>query len=224
MRGSCHRCRAPLPEWGAFCPTCGAPIEVPPTERVCPTCGYRQSVDRHICWRCGVPLQEPASPPPPAYAPPRPPYVPADRYGGMPMKWYKFLIYFLLFADTVLNILNGILILNGVHDVSERVYARYEGLLTLQVFCGLSGVAMGVFAFFTRFRLSALCENGPTMVYLLYTGAIVVNLVYMTGMVIVMGSVDTEFFIRIVSNVLVDGIILACQHEYFAKRRHLFVN
>ena len=62
------------------------------------------------------------------------------------MGWYKFLIYFSLFASAALNIISGISSITGLHygEFNQLIYAYYGGLKTVDIIMGFFSIALGV--------------------------------------------------------------------------------
>ena len=130
----------------------------------CPKCGAQISDGVTFCAYCGTPVQPTTAQPSNPQAPAAPynqypgsnqypvnqqypmnnQYVPGNQY---PMKWYKFLIYFALFAGAVLNAISGIQMLTGAHygGVADYVYAIFDGLQIVDVLMGLATLALAGF-------------------------------------------------------------------------------
>ena len=144
------------------------------------------------------------------------------------MKWFKFLIYFALFAGAALNAISGIQMLTGevYGEYKEYVYAVFEDLKTLDMIVGILMLATAALGIYTRFRLAGYYANGPKMLSVVYAMAVLVNLVYIIGVnsilsEAVMESVDTSSSI---TSMLVSAVMIIINNTYFKKRAHLFVN
>ena len=187
-----------------FCPKCGTPLD--DGVNICPTCGmvvgennYSQQ-QQYQYYQAGPMLE---------------------------MKWYKFLIYFSLFASAVLNAITGLQMLTGAHygGAAEYVYSYFEGLKGLDILVGLLSIGIAALAVYTRIRLAGYFQNGPKMLLYLYASSAIINLVYIIGLNMVIGEVaemiDTITFI---SSTVVSAIMIFVNKSYFDKRAHLFVN
>ena len=104
----------------------------------CINCGQPINDNAAFCEHCGQPRQEVEQQP--VIAPP-------------PMKWFKFLIYFSLFAGAALNLINGITTILGTQygEHAELVYATFGSLRTFDIVCGTTcgpclGGYMGILA------------------------------------------------------------------------------
>ncbi len=218
----CPNCGNQLPDGSAFCGNCGAPVD--------PRSNPQQPQ--------GNPYQAPQQPQENPYqAPQQTPYgfAPQAPYGLAPigMKWFKFLIYFLLFAMAIINISDGVSIMNGEHytvdgvNVSEAVYEKYSGLQTIDVIYGVACIAFGAFQIFIRFQLAKYKTNAPVLFMYSYIVLAVIMAIYNFA---VMGVVPSEVVShgelvgRAVGGFVGAGIMFWLNKIYFDKRKHLFVN
>lgn len=135
-----------------FCKNCGAAIEEGQTS--CPVCGTAVPSESER----SVSAQ---------YA-----YPPAT---ALPMKWYKFLINFMLFFSAALNAIDGVQFIigdqyykDGPIDVAKAIYSQFGALKTVDVVAGIVLIAFALFTLYTRSRLAGYCKNGPKMLLLLY--------------------------------------------------------
>ena len=88
------------------------------------------------------------------------------------MKWYKFVIYFQLFAAAVFNVGAGIIFFTGSHyglDSFELklFYGVLSNLKTLDICMGMVSIFLAVFAIIVRQKLAHFDEQGPKL-YLSY--------------------------------------------------------
>ena len=146
----------------------------------------------------------------------------------LPMKWYKFLIYFALIAGAIVNFATGITMVTGsVYEVqsgvsADTVYSMYDGLKTIDVIYGLALFAVAILGFVTRSKLANYKADGPKFVYMVYGISAVVVLLYnifvgaVTGLNVFNASVVTSFIVQLV--------MIWANMKYFGKRAHLFVN
>ena len=176
----------------------------------CRRCGAEIEEGAQVCAYCGEPVAQES----------------AQR--EMPMKWYKFLIYFSLFAGAVLNVINGISVLTGLqYDTQEEglaalVYETFPGLKGVDVFFSLGVIALGVFGLFVRFQLSGFKKNAPVLLTFLYVFTAIINVGYaalassMTGLEL--------FDSYLVGNIIGQILMAVVNYVYFKKRAHLFIN
>ena len=103
------------------------------------------------------------------------------------MGWYKFLIYFGLFAGALLNFLYGInYVTGGVYFVesnglitAEDVYDFYgEGLLFVDILFGLILIGLTVFGLLLRNKLAKFKPDAPQLLYYYYGVSAGASLLY----------------------------------------------
>ena len=88
---------------------------------------------------------------------------------GLGMGWYKFVIYFQLFASALINGIAGIVALTGAHYEGEAdlVYTFIPSLSTVDKLYGIVLIALAVFAIIVRFQLAQFKKTGPKFYLLL---------------------------------------------------------
>ncbi len=213
----------------------------------CPNCGAQINDDSTFCGNCGAPVnaqapQPPQQPPqapngaqnPYQYqAPQQQPYGFAPQAPVLPMKWYKFLIYFLLFAMGIINIFGGISALTGGQytvdgeNVSKAVYDLWPNLKTIDIIYGIGCIALGGFQIFLRFQLSSYKAKAPIYILVMYAATAVVTAVYSFVVVGIVPN-DVVAHSELISQGI-GGIVGACvagflNKIYFDKRKFLFIN
>ena len=202
----CSKCGAQIPDHVSFCAYCGnavQPMGEAPTEE------NRSLVPNNT----PAPYQQPAWQQPMGYP--------------FPMKWYKFLIYFSLFASTVMNGTSGFQSLFGIQygTAKELVYRTYSGLQALDIVMGIGMIAIAVLALYTRFRLSGFHKNGPKMLTILYLCVVILNAGYILGLMLIVPEIgNTTEIIASIASTMMSLIILFVNREYFRRRASLFVN
>ena len=198
-----------------FCKNCGAAIEKGQTS--CPVCGTAVPSESER----SVSAQ---------YA-----YPPAT---ALPMKWYKFLINFMLFFSAALNAIDGVQFIigdqykDGNVDMSGLVYSQFGALKTVDVVAGIVLIAFALFTLYTRSRLAGYCKNGPKMLLLLYILGFAYTVLYAAAVYITLASYGVSLNIvdflltdgvTVLTTAVVDGVMFVINLEYFRNRKHLFV-
>lgn len=192
----------------AFCPKCGSELE---------------REDQKFCNNCGAQLTGTGA------STDTPSSKQSDNYGGFSMKWYKFLIYFALWAGGIINIIMGINYLSGgiyaatsdAQVTAEMVYSAFGGLKAVDVVYGLVVVALGALQIYTRFRLAKFKTNGPKLLYICYAAGGVASLIYSIAVGSITGTgLDSSAIGSLVLNV----VLFVLNYIYFNKRKSLFVN
>lgn len=215
-----------------FCPKCGTAVA--DGAQFCPTCGTAtaQAQPQQPQYAPQQPQYAPQQPQPeqpqqPYYAPQQPYYTPVAQAPAMAMGWYKFLIYFALFASAVLNAISAISMLTGaMYDGSAKlVYAFFDGLKTLDTLMGIGLLVLAALAIYTRFRLSGYRKNGPAMLNTVYLVVAGLQLMYIIGAYSILPEIvakELDITSPIIS-IVVSVAMVAVNTTYFKKRKHLFV-
>lgn len=202
----CPKCRAAMPNGAKYCTECGAKLPVQP-----------DSVPN---------VPQPAIQEAPAYEaqPVMTEAPPAQELQPCGMKWYKFLIYFALWAGAIVNLIDSLQFFTGsiLGDDVEILYAYYPLLKVLNLAFALILVTYAVFAIYTRYRLAQFRQNGPACLYALYIAQFVFALLVQVVTSLILGEWLEGY--SFVANFLVFGLILGLNMKYFRKRKHLFVN
>lgn len=208
----------------------------------CPNCGNNLPDGSTFCSACGTQLaannQQPTYQQPtyqqPTYQQPtyqQPVYQqPANSIGAqpdMPMGWFKFLINFALFAGAILNFASAIQFLTGsiygTENEKDLVYYVFPDLETLNMIVGVLLIGLAALQIFTRFRLAGFYKNGPLLLYAVYAGVLVVNLIAIIGtMSIVDSDGSGDAFTSMYTGVAVNIVMLIVNIGYFNKRKHMF--
>lgn len=209
----------------------------------CPNCGNQCPDGTKFCQSCGTPLtnnqqqntqpdfnnqqanyQQPNQYRQPMYN--QYPQYP-DKFNGHQMGWYKFLIYFALFAGAFFNVCYAVLYMTGSIYETEQidpltVYSLYPGVKAVDIVYGILLLVLAVFMIVTRFQLSGLKKNGPKMIVALYGLNIAIAIIYA-----ILISCTTDYMAFDASTVgqCVIPIVMAIVNKvYFDRRKDIFVN
>lgn len=156
---------------------------------------------------------------------------PCPGYAGdYPMAWFKFLIYFMLFANAAINIFTAVTYLTGsvylgedmtMSDV-EALYMFYPTAKMIDVIYGVLLIALAAYAIFTRFQLSGFKRRGPFLFILMYVLNLVIGLLYSISIMFTLeaGLLD---FISLVPSIITSVVMIFVNVVYFRKREELFV-
>ena len=195
----CHNCRTQIPDTVSYCPECGAKV---------------------------------ASAAPAAEAGELRPVMPAAdaapaKKGGM--GWFKFIIYFQLFAAAVVSLFNAFTFLSGTiygsREVAENLYYIYPEMKLLTMALGVVSVALAVFAIVVRFSLARYKRSGPRLYLILLAVNILVTLVFVFGAAGILESPVSDFLDSTqISSLVVSLGFMIFNFCYFRERKELFVN
>lgn len=199
--------------------------------KFCQNCGTQLTDDAVFCTNCGSSVSAPNSQ---AYQPQnnQPNYGYNPMVNQMPMKWFKFLIYFLLWASGVVNLVNGFQMITGAHydGGAKLVYAYFDGLKAIDLILGILSILLAGIAIYTRFRLAGFHANGPKMIITLYTLSIIMNVVYCVAVMAIAGDAlnavggADSIISSTVGSVAVSIAMVFANKTYFQKRANMFTN
>lgn len=211
-----------------FCPNCGT--NVGNAERFCPNCGA--ALNQNTASANPQPNYQQPSYQQPNYQQPnyQPVYQQPVQQYPYPMNWYKFVIYFALFAGAVLNAINGILHLTGsvweMQNVSaDMVYAVFGGMQAVDIIYGIGAIALAAFNIVTRMHLAKFRKTGPKFLSVCYGVAVGLALLYIILTSAVTGiSIGDLVGATEIMQLVVSIVMLVVNVVYFNKRASLFVN
>ncbi len=177
----------------------------------CPNCGSAINDGQNFCLNCGAAITPPAA--------------------QHPMKWYKFLIYFSLFAGAVLNFIAAMLYITGAvypatsggQATAQLVYETFgSSLKTVDVLYGIVLLCLAAFGIVTRFKLSSFKKEAPVCLYVVYIADVVFMLIYSIA---VTATTDVlSISASDISSITATVIMVILNYIYFKKRQDLFVN
>lgn len=215
-----------------FCPNCGT--NVGNAERFCPNCGA--ALNQNTASANPQPnyqqpnYQQPSYQQPNYQQPYQPVYQQPVQQYPYPMNWYKFVIYFALFAGAVLNAISGILHLTGsvweMQNVSaDMVYAVFGGMQAVDIIYGIGAIALAAFNIVTRMHLAKFRKTGPKFLSVCYGVAVGLALLYIILTSAVTGiSIGDLIGATEILQLVFSIVMLVVNVVYFNKRASLFVN
>lgn len=201
-----------------FCRFCGK--EIPEGGRFCPCCG--KEADTAAVFQAGASAEG---------IPAAVRINPAQNYH---MAWFKFIIYFQLFANAVVMVYNVVAGIFGLAygDDAGFVYAVCPMLKAVDVIYGIICLAFVVTAILIRQRLARYKKNAPVL-YLGYVGVVMASgLIYNFAVLAALGTVSESAMEAGSSNIIgtVLGMVIGAavyfplNYIYFKKRKELFIN
>ncbi len=215
-----------------YCRFCGT--KIPDNVKFCPECGANLAPVPSAAPEESAPAA-PAAPEIPTPFDPTPydpaPYS-ADSFASADvaaapqrgMKWFKFIIYFQLWAGMLVNLVTAGKYFTGAYyeGNAEMVYRFFPALQPLDIVMGVVCLALAVYAVVVQRALAKFRAKGPMMYYLMYivnTAATVLYLII--GSIIIGQSVFTA---EVAGSIIGSIVMLFVNIPYFNNRKHLFVN
>ena len=181
------------------------------------------------------PVQQPYTPYSGYYAPDGTPLVPAQQQ--YPMKWFKFLIYFTLFANALFYLADAIGSLFGVQYMilgyePDFIYSLVDNLKMVDSVFGVIHLGFAAAYVIVRFQLAGFKRNGPKMLYILTGVETVFSILYTICTYVIFDSLPyselTEIMASDIGSIvgtIVGAVIFLCTNiTYFNKRKSLFIN
>ena len=155
----------------------------------------------------------------------------------MPMNWFKFVIFFQLFAAAVLNVVNALALFSEIDELEtyrgafSAMNTYIDNCSTANTIMAIIFIVLSVYAIFTRFQLAGYKKIGPTL-YLSYLGIVAAaNLLYIISIMsfadALFDSMGGQFGMTEVSSyitqIIMNVVLLIGNIIYFKKRKALFV-
>ena len=146
----------------------------------------------------------------------------------MNMGWFKFTIYFQLFANALLNLFNGVSYLTGYlyGGNSALVYTVYPSLKAFDVCFGIIYMFIVGYAIYTRMMLAKYKKAGPLNLYILLGANILMGILSNVAILAYVGTdvLDASDMNSFGRQLAATITLLIVDIVYFNKRKHLFVN
>lgn len=214
----CRFCGKQIPDNAKFCPECGAnlaPVPSAAPEESAPAAPAAPEIP--------TPFDPTPYDPAPYSADP---FASADvaaapRRG---MKWFKFIIYFQLWAGMLVNLVTAGKYFTGAYyeGNAEMVYRFFPALQPLDIVMGVVCLALAVYAVVVQRALAKFRAKGPMMYYLMYIVNTAVTVLYLIIGSIIIGQ--SAFTAEVAGSIIGSIVMLFVNIPYFNNRKHLFVN
>ncbi|MBR5941937.1 MAG: hypothetical protein IKZ81_01160, partial [Clostridia bacterium] len=151
------------------------------------------------------------------------------RYKGFPMKWHKFLTYFLIWAGAVLNLVNGVQVIKGDHygGVADRVYSLFSAMRATDIIFGVVVLLIAALQFFTAIKLLGLRRGAPKLLIISYVSSLIASAAYVGAAMIIVnkpGIADELLSPAVIASLAISIIMICANAVYYKKRESLFVN
>ncbi len=184
----------------------------------CPKCNSDVLNDAKVCKFCGADLSAQKA----EIGQQTAPNVPEIAYE---MKWFKFLIYFLLFADAALRTINGIMMITG--GVSRGgMYEAYAFLQPVDIVFGIIVFGLAALCVYTRFQLSGFRKNSPKLFYalnaLMTFFSVAYDIIYLVVVSLEANKIFVSDIVDIGVTLISTAVYIFLNAIYFDRRKHLF--
>ena len=221
------KCGAEMPEGTVICTVCGAPMESAQADAeqatvVEETAQANENVEavQQTNEGAGATQQTAGQP-----------TMNQAAIPDMPMKWFKFVIYFQLIVGPIINIISGLMTMTGsIYDMqnssSDFVYSVFPSLSTLDKIYGVVLIIVSIIGFVARQKLAKFCTDGPKWYFTFLGTSLGAIIFYTVGSLSIYGQylsgseVNGQTYGQIIGFVL----LIVLNIVYFNKRKHLFVN
>lgn len=215
-----------------YCRFCGT--KIPDNVKFCPECGANLAPVPSAAPEESAPAA-PAAPEIPTPFDPTPydpaPYS-ADSFASADiaaaprrgMKWFKFIIYFQLWAGMLVNLVTAGKYFTGAYyeGNAEMVYNFFPALQPLDIVMGVLCLALAVYAVVVQRALAKFRAKGPMMYYLMYIVNTAATVLYLLIGSIIIGQ--SAFTAEVAGSIIGSIVMLFVNIPYFNNRKHLFVN
>ena len=210
-----------------YCRFCGT--KIPDNVKFCPECGANLAPVPSAAPEESAPAA-PAVPEIPTPYDPAPysadPFASADVAAAPQrgMKWFKFIIYFQLWAGMLVNLVTAGKYFTGAYyeGNAEMVYRFFPALQPLDIVMGVFCLALAVYAVVVQRALAKFRAKGPMMYYLMYIVNTAVTVLYLLIGSIIIGQ--SAFTAEVAGSIIGSIVMIFINIPYFNNRKHLFVN
>ena len=210
-----------------YCRFCGT--KIPDNVKFCPECGANLAPVPSAAPEESAPAA-PAVPEIPTPYDPAPysadPFASADVAAAPQrgMKWFKFIIYFQLWASMLVYLVTAGKYFTGAYyeGSAEMVYRFFPALQPLDIVMGVFCLALAVYAVIVQRALAKFLAKGPMMYYLTYIVDTAVTVLYLLIASIIIGQ--SVFTAEVAGGIIGSLVMLFVNIPYFNNRKHLFVN
>ena len=215
-----------------YCRFCGT--KIPDNVKFCPECGANLAPVPSAAPEESAPAA-PAAPEIPTPFDPTPydpaPYS-ADSFASADvaaapqrgMKWFKFIIYFQLWASMLVYLVTAGKYFTGAYyeGSAEMVYDFFPALQPLDIVMGVFCLALAVYAVVVQRALAKFRAKGPMMYYLIDIVSTAGTVLYLLIGSIILGQ--SAFTAETAGSFLGALVMIFINIPYFNNRKHLFVN
>ena len=174
----------------------------------CLRCGAPVELQMGVCPHCGTTIQPESN------------FI----YPDMPMKWYKFLVYFSLIFSAIINALVGFV--SFITACESLLYSPILGFWDMLYAVAI--MILAIYCLVVRHQLKHYRRFAPYLYLALlvipdildFVHGIISYILY----ILIYGIFPTPTIFPFLLGICMTSIMFACNFIYFHKRRHLFQN
>jgi NhaP-type Na+/H+ and K+/H+ antiporter len=185
----------------------------------CSNCGKNLNGSEAFCSGCGHAVHGGEA---------EPTAVPNTQSPALPMKWYKFVIYFQLLAGVLLHVYSAFQYATGMvyggFQTAGMVFTVYPGLRSLDYAMATVSLAMAIFAIVVRQRLARFKASAFPALYVYYMGGFVCSLLYAIAATLItkINIFDVTMVSSLIGALIGSSVTILLSIPYFNKRKLLF--
>ncbi len=138
---------------------------------------------------------------------------------ALPMKWHKFLIYFLLLLGALIFLIRGFGDLSDCFDGAEGTPA-----FAVRLFAGVCLLAIAALQLAARAALARFSRRGPKMAVAVYVSMAVLDGFILAAQQMRAVELDAAIVGVVKMGCVVSALLAMCNHIYYRKRAAMFVN
>lgn len=144
---------------------------------------------------------------------------------ALPMKWHKFLIYFLLLLGALIFLIRGFGNLSDCFDGAEAlIHAEGTPAFAVRLFAGVCLLGIAALQLAARVALARFSRRGPKMAVAVY-----VSMAVLGGFILAarqMGAVELDAAIAgaVEMGCVVSALLAVCNYLYYRRRAAMFVH
>lgn len=195
----------------------------------CPQCGTEYANGQYRCTYCSAVLPSPVAQT--ADYSQIPSYTSLHAPVEKPMKWYRFVVYFQLFASCTVNFLTALSTFTGSLYGSQKdmLLQACPTLTAINIVYGILLLGLCVLALVAREKLHGFRKAGPRL-YLLHIflqalfSLVYAILVTASTVQLTQAVAGLPDLLSAIAGFFGTCLLLACNIQYFDKRKKLFVN
>ena len=139
---------------------------------------------------------------------------------GMPLRWHKFLVYFALWAEALLLMVEGLRMLSR-NNTALGLSPAADALALMNAFTSLCMFGIAFLQLFACWELAHFRRNGPRLLLWANVAPLAYCLVALAALWLIVGEVmPGNVFIAMFAQLL----LAVCNRAYYRRRAAMFVN